>query len=409
MISIPEVRSNGGVYRVEFPSERVWFSVENVGREGRAVKGELTVMTSAPELDAYIFGPTDVSLMGPRTPSIVAKECRQQCKSLEHLDWERMVSRGFRDIVRLEREGEPVVDLAKHQVDERVTNRLDPILPDHKPSLIFAYGGVGKTLIACNYFSVMMATGIQSCDFNPEPCNVLLLDYESDPDENKERDEAVARGFGISLPKDRIFYLPCYQSLTRDVQRIQRLVLDKDIGFIVVDSAAPACGGEAENAEATAKYFNALRSLRVATLTLAHIPKTGDKNPFGSVFWTNYPRAVYKLTSNQKPGASTYTLGLIQTKVNWGSRLRPIGIKVTHEDGAVMFAKTDMSGDPELSKDLSISDRIEAALKMGKQNVEYIAESMDEKPATVRATLNRYKDRRFLKIGNDWGVLGEYE
>ena len=54
-----------------------------------------------------------------------------------------------------------------------------------------------------------------------------------------------------------------------------------------------------------------------------------------------------------------------------------------------------------------MKDRIIGVLDNGKRSVTDLADELDTKENAVRTTLNRHKDT-FVKVGNDWGVLGEY-
>ena len=130
--------------------------------------------------------------------------------------------------------------------------------------------------------------------------------------------------------------------------------------------------------------------------------------PFGSVYWRNYPRATYRITSSQKPGDSEYTIGISHTKVNWGQRLRPFGLRVRFDGGAVYFEQADLKEDPELAKNLSVRDQIIFALQDGKHSTGHIADRLNLSEGSVRTTLNRFKDEPFIKIGSEWGLLGEY-
>ena len=233
-----------------------------------------------------------------------------------------MVARACREVLKVHRQGEPVISLPEYGPPDRAGNRLEwqgaSFMPDLQPTAGFGPAGSSKSLILGNFVAVLVASGVQHAGFEPEPGAVLLLDYEADIDEHKERMCAVARGLGIEPPTN-MFYRYSHQPLAADIEQIQRHVVHKNISLVVVDSASPACGGEPESAEATSKYFLALRSLRVATLTIAHTPKAGERDPFGSVFWVNLPRRVYKLISNQKPGDDTSTVGISQRKVTGGS------------------------------------------------------------------------------------------
>ena len=144
----------------------------------------------------------------------------------------------------------------------------------------------------------------------------------------------VCNGLGIAVP-DNIFYRYTHQLLASDIEAIQRHVLEQDINFMVVDSATPAVG-EPESAQMTTEYFRALRSLRITTVTIGHVAKTGKENePFGSIFWRNLPRANFRVNGAHEPGADSFTLGLKHTKSNNGKHLRDIGLEVRFTDDAV--------------------------------------------------------------------------
>ena len=326
MISVPEVKANADIYRVIFQDERVTFRVDRIRDDRHTIKGEVTVMTSYPGLEPHILGPVQVNMVSSSALRTFARDVKANCPSLDPLEWDRMASRMAREVVARYREGEPVISIAEHQTSDSLDMRVDPLLYERRPHLGFGYAGSAKTLIS-NCISVLVASGLHRAGFTPEPGNVLGLDYEGDPDEAKARNNAVSCGLGIETPRN-IFYRFMYQPIASDIERIQRIVLDKDITLVIIDSAAPACGGEPESAEATIKYFSALRSLKVTTLTLAHIPKASSKDPFGSVFWKNLPRAVYKITSTQKPGDSVFNVGIAQTKVNWADVSNPLASRL---------------------------------------------------------------------------------
>ena len=79
------------------------------------------------------------------------------------------------------------------------------------------------------------------------------------------------------------------QIFAADFERVNRVVRDKQIKLVIVDSAAMATG-EPESADATAQYFRALAGLDTTTLTIAHVAKAGrEREPFGSIFWRQCP------------------------------------------------------------------------------------------------------------------------
>ena len=182
-----------------------------------------------------------------------------------------------------------------------------------------------------------------------------------------------------------------------------------------MDSAGPACGGEPESAEATNRFFSALRELRVATLTLAHVSKDRPKHAFGSVYWQNHPRRVYRLSSDQRPGDSSFVLGLTNTKSNWGQRLAPIGLRVAFEGDAVTFDRADIRDVPELEQERSLRVRMKDLLARNEgMPVQEIAHELDENDNQVRARLNDGKGKDFTNINPGekvalWGLVSHRE
>ena len=102
--------------------------------------------------------------------------------------------------------------------------------------------------------------------------------------------------------------------MASEIESVQAQVLEQGIQLVIVDSAAPAVGnGGAQGDEPVLKYFGALRNLGVTTLTVAHRAKNADNGPFGSVFWENIGRNVYRLQSETE-GDDRLHLGLFNRK-----------------------------------------------------------------------------------------------
>ena len=74
-----------------------------------------------------------------------------------------------------------------------------------------------------------------------------------------------------------------------------------------------ACG-EAQEDQAVARYFSAIRTLGTASLSIAHVSKGRKDEPFGSVFWVNLPRLVCHVQGESEDGK--LTVGVTGTKAN---------------------------------------------------------------------------------------------
>ena len=103
------------------------------------------------------------------------------------------------------------------------------------------------------------------------------------------------------------------------------------------------------------KYFGALRNLGVTTLTVAHRAKNADNGPFGSVFWENIVRNVYRLQSETE-GDDRLHLGLFNEKTNDRKR-PPFGLCVDFSDDLITVTEENPKSRPEMREHLSLAAR----------------------------------------------------
>ena len=180
------------------------------------------------------------------------------------------------------------------------------------------------------------------------------------------------------------------------------------IGLVVVDSVGLACGGEPEKAESIIRYFAALRSLRIASLSVDHVAKNGDgSTPFGSVYKINLARNVWEVRASRPDDDEKLNIGLYHRKVNQGKLRTAIGVEVLFYEGTVSTNSIDVKTDTELVKALTLRVRIEQSLKTGGLSVPELAGLLEVKQDLVRNTLNRNR-KSFVKIGdNKWGLLSK--
>src|ERR671912_50873 len=97
------------------------------------------------------------------------------------------------------------------------------------------------------------------------------------------------------------------------------LSLPKPIWIASRPGSSPPWNGRfgrrpAEDAEVALRYFRALRSLRVGTLTLAHVSsgEHGSDKPFGSVFWHNSARQTWYLERVERRPQDILTIGCFE-------------------------------------------------------------------------------------------------
>ena len=206
----------------------------------------------------------------------------------------------------------------------------------------------------------------------------------------------------IAIP-DGIYWRHMVEPLTAEFTAINRLVKDKNIDLVILDSAAPATL-EPESAEMVIPFFRALRALNCTTLTIAHMTKAargqGDY-PFGSTMWRNLPRSNFSVKADRND--DDVAISLKHTKANNSRRLKPLGFKFSFQDDQLVVTTAQPIDYADLRQDSSLKDRIMEALRRGQMSPEDIAKELDESRDSVRRTLNRNKND-FQKLGNEWGI-----
>jgi hypothetical protein len=190
------------------------------------------------------------------------------------------------------------------------------------------------------------------------------VDYEDSTEEFFDRMNKIIKGMdGVGDIKNEIRYFPKpFRPLHDMVPTLKKVILENDIGLVIVDSAILACGGEPEKADVAARYFNALAALGATSLTIAHETKAENHAyPFGSVVWWNSPRNIWNAQGKSDPDETDDTnrgpieVGLFHRKCNSGPRTRMIATKTTFGEDSV---KVELSNEEVWDSSLPVTRRI---------------------------------------------------
>jgi hypothetical protein len=269
-----------------------------------------------------------------------------------------------------------------------------------------------------SYLSCMCAIRV-ALGIDAEPGNVLVLDWESNEINWRRRLSMVSQGMGVAEPTN-VWHRYCAQPLTNEIEAIQRIGMDNEIDFYILDSAAYACGGEPEKADPTMEFFRAIRALHRTALVIAH-QRDDDKStrPFGSVYWRDSPRSTIQVRKDEEHivshnGVVDVEIALYNRKVNNGRPFKPFGYRVSFfqhtEDHYtpgdwVEFTRADVSTNPQIASGFSVADRISGILRHGRIRVSTIATELDIPENVIRATLSRMQKQKLVeKLGDDWGL-----
>jgi hypothetical protein len=400
MATTPEQTVLGDVYRYVWAEEGISIVVERIHSDSRDnLTGEIIVETTNPGTPAHLHQ-ARLNLGSTQARKTIAKHLEER---LPEVDWAGIIEQACTMTLRSYREGEPTVLIGNLPPREQSKFLLYPIIYKDMAAVIFGPGGIGKSYLS-TLIAICLQTGTSIAGLEPnEVVNVLYLDYETSKEDLNERIQSLK--VGMDLPdKAEFHYRYCYQPLASEISELRHIVATEKIGFIVIDSKGSACGGESESAEAVLRYFAALRSLEITSLTIDHVAKSDADRPFGSVYTTNQARVMYQLRGNQEPGEEKMEVGLFQRKNNMGKLMKPIGLRFDFLEGATEVTETNIVDMPVIAEGLPLHERIRDELKTGPVEGKDLAELFQVSEGSVRATMARHKHLFERLPDGRWGL-----
>jgi len=407
-MSQPTIRANAGIYELVWEAERVGVRIDRLHENSAGLRGEITVKTLLPGTSNHVHQ-AQFNLTSTTSRRTLAKHLEE--RNPETVDWVGIIEDASVLVLRAYREGEPVVAVSDIPARVGQRHRLDPLLIEGHPNLIFGDGGTGKSMLA-QYMAVLISSGHHHNGLSPIPGRCLYLDWETSGVEFKERVDAIEAGMGETGFAE-IQYRFCVQPLANDIETIQRIVAEKEIEYVTIDSMGPACGADPSDPQATIAYFTALRSLRVTTTTLDHIPKNAvTPSPYGSVYKKNLSRSVFEIRKDQEQGEDAMRLGLYHRKSNMGKLILPVGLAVDFTPETIAFSTCPVPDIPALAEGMSQKERIRGFLlhEVRPVNAKEIAEGLGIAQNATRTILNRFRGKDFTRVSDGpeptWAVLG---
>lgn len=395
-MSIPTIRANAGIYDLLWENEQVAIRIDRIRESHEHVTCEIVVKTLRPGTPQHLHQARLTLTSTTARQTLVKQLCQRSDEDI----WMDIVEQACVEVLAAYRKGEPVVELHEAKSREGPRFRLSPLLLDGHPNYIYGDGSTGKSYLA-TYFAVLISSGFHKCGLDPLPANILYLDYEMSEDLMKERMLAIEQGLGEG-DCSSIQYRFCVQPLANEIEAIQAIVAEKEIEFVVVDSAGPALGGErGDPKDPVIEYFRALRSLRCGSLTTDHITKDNtSRKPYGSVYKFNLARNVYELRKEQGEDERSIQVGLYHRKNNFGRLLPSRGFNLDFTDTATTFSSCNVRDIPALAEGMSVPKRIEGLLLGSIQGftVKDISEQLEIPEPHIRTALSRGDGTLFTKL-----------
>jgi len=357
---------------------------------------------------------TRANLMATNTMSSITKRMGRHSDKIPWTDVMTYITGKTMEIIR---RGEPLRVLGNKPEKMALDYTLYPILEKGQPTTIFAPGGSGKSYLA-SYIAclVQFAGGGIHAWYASSPGNVLYLDWEADYEVHTRRVWAIKQGlpFDLGVNEEGVFlYQYCSQPLVSIIDRVRKIVSDKEITFVIIDSQMAASGTyPGDPSFPITQFFSALRSLKCTTLIIDHENKTGEL--YGSITKTNRARSQYTIIKDQRVGNPFIEIALKHEKHNEGMLQETIGIKIEftnkelNELHKVVFSECEVKDNEVLSQTaLTVVDRAHnALLANGRLSLPDLAKMLKVKEGTLKAELYDHKDLFiYLKEYKQWGAI----
>jgi hypothetical protein len=410
----PEVSEHGLGWRYKWPIEKLEITVDGLRERESGVYGEMTISTVLPIGNAPLTIQT-LQLTSIKSRNDLATHLSTMATGIPKDQAKAFIEWACTSSVLRHRQGEPVLTMNGRTPFAHIPWRLNPIVYEKMPTVVFAPGGSGKSYFAL-FAGLLTAHGgpfpgtQQVSRLNAVQGACLYLDWEASSDAFQVRLSRVVTAhpqFGdVSIQ-----YLSMRRPLADDLLTVQRHVKAYQTKLLIIDSLALASGGDINAPDSAIRFFSALRSVHCSSLIVAHVSKTETSNGrtiFGSVFFTNMARSVFEVQPHQDEGSPIIRLALHHTKVNEGPRQAPMALSFDfgHDNGSVRVEPIGMDDVPTAVVEPTNVDKIKVALRPGAMTIGELAQATGLSDATVRARCNEGRDKWCAKIDGKWTLLG---
>lgn len=404
----PEVERVGTGIKVSWAEHGASLLFERLTEKSDGVVAEVTpIVNGYNSVEPLFLAPSKINLLSPRS----RQEVFNRIKKYQHnIPWDDISEPSAHLALATFRRGEPatLLNATNYALKPSI---LAPMIYEGLPSTVYALAAKGKSLFAL-FVCLCIETGQSLCGFKvTQSRQTFYLDWELDQSVQGYRKQQIIRAHP-NLETSGPLYRRMYRPLADEVQVIHRLVQEHEIGFIVVDSLAQATGGDQLGADGSLRFFEALRTIGVGALILAHAPKTAEtKSIYGNVFNFNLSRNVWEIKSTQEENSKEVRVGFFHRKNNLGRLCNSFGLALDFpEEGedlsqGIEFRSFDLSEDCELSQSLPLKKRILHALKRGPKTIKELSEELEAKTEQIKARLYEGSKKDFVKVcksGSEW-------
>ena len=328
----------GYMSRVEIDNGVVAVELKRLQESRDALTGILIVRMQLYG-ESYRLHVGKFNVMASRTRKELANYLKRISPKDAEIDWHTIIEAFSQNVIENHYATEPAVRIEPLE-DAKVEFLLYPFIPKRHPALLYAPGGSGKSFLAM-YLSLLVKNGIPfDLSHDVEPSEVLYLDWEVDELEARRRFGMLSKSFDVEL--EYPLYKRAVLTLTDELESVIETVVEYSVKLVIIDSAAPAVGGDINEASKVIQFFQNVRQLTTlgaSVLILTHVSKaeknTDEPTPVGSVFFENLSRLTWEIRylSNED---GIIDFGLFPRKTNLG-KFEPVGLRAVFKFNGVYF------------------------------------------------------------------------
>lgn len=381
------------------------------------VLGEIELIQPGDKSDAVLHVTTafDFHSNSYRTDLI-----RSMTYKINSINWQGLVEDICDRVIKHARAGEPeaVIDTGKI-IFHKPSYLLYPYLPANQPCIIVGKKKSLKTTLVMA-MAVVLAAGWTNNPFDfhgvaNRPHKILWLDWETDQEGFEYDIQRIIEGMGEKQDiADNIIYRRCYGALINQIEQIKALVTKYNIDLIIIDSIAPASGGDTKSSEVAVNYHNALRYLCTTSCSLAHPPKSDllqETTVTGAGQFEDLARIIWEVKKEQSEDEETAHQAIFHLKPYKTAQMKPHGLRYEFSDESIILIKENPrlieAFKPRMGLPTRILDYLQNGSKSHKDIMDYLGKSSN----ITSVALNRLaKDRKIVKLpDNTWGLSYQQE
>ena len=316
------------------------------------------------------------------------------------IEWKDVVENITEETLSRYREGNEVMKIGSIQDEGMPSYQAFPIIRSDGVNILFGQGAQGKSYIS-TFICMLVQSGMDHAGIVTEQGNVLYLDWEDSWQSVNRRVMALKKGNNDTL-HDIDHVDMSGTTIDTEMSNIIRMVEDRDISLVVIDSFGMAVGGNQNEGDYVKGVMSSLNELKASVLVIDHVSKENGDTPIGSNYKQTSARNVWKIDKSQNLGANIVEVGLYHTKANNSKLFAPVGLRLEFindmydQTDRVLISPIDVENSDALADQLPVAKKIEKALTEAPMTVEQLITYTGSSINTVRTTLSRnnYKFER---------------